>query len=118
MKTKSYVFLLFTFLGFSCKDKNAVADCGCESSVIKVLDNVKASYMGSNNLRLQLRSTDDVVYDELYQLCSKTDSLTITPDFKNPNYTVSGKVKNSCFSGPTLTVQAQLFEITEIKKTL
>ncbi|WP_159478378.1 hypothetical protein [Dyadobacter sp. 3J3] len=118
MKTKCYVFLLFIFLGFSCKDKNPVADCGCESPVIKVLENVKASYIGSNTVLLRLRNTGDVVNEELYQLCSKTDSLTITPDIKNPNYTVSGKVKNSCFSGPTFTVQAQLFEITEIKKTL
>lgn len=78
---------------------------------------VKASYIGSNSLLLR-HIDDDMMFQEIYVLCSKTDTLQKIPDIKNPDYIVSGKVKNSCFSGPTLTVQAQLFEITEIKKTL
>ncbi|WP_159478357.1 hypothetical protein [Dyadobacter sp. 3J3] len=118
MKPINCLLLLFLIIMASCKDKNPEVDCGCDSPTVKVIENVKASYTGSNSLLLRLKSTEDVVYEELYQLCSKTDSLTITPDIKNPNYLVSGKVKSSCFFGPTLTVQAQLFEITAIKKTL
>ncbi|WP_026632482.1 hypothetical protein [Dyadobacter alkalitolerans] len=118
MKSSYYALLLFIFVVASCKDKNPEADCGCDSPTIKIIENVKASYVGSNGLLLRLKSPDDAEYEELYQLCSKTDSLTITPDIKNPNYTVSGKVKKSCFLGPRLTIQAQLFEATEIKKTL
>lgn len=119
MKSSYYcAILLLIFVTVSCKNKNPDADCGCNAPTIKIIENVKASYVGSNSILLRLKSPDDAVYEELYQLCSKTDSLTITPDIKSPNYIVSGKVKNSCFLGPTLTIQAQLFEVTDIKKTL
>jgi hypothetical protein len=118
MKSAYYALLFFVFLAVSCKDKDPKADCGCNGSTISVIENVKASYSGRNNLLLRLKNSDDVVYEELYQLCSQTDSLDITPDIKNPDYTVSGNVKSNCFNGPTLIVQAQFFEITEIRKTL
>lgn len=107
-------FLIFGIL--SCKEDKAKIECGCDSTTFKVIDNVKASYTGSNGLMLKLRSADDVAYDEYYELCSRPDSLSITPDVKIPNYIVSGKVKGACFNGPTLIVQASLFEITKIKK--
>jgi hypothetical protein len=118
MKSKCCSLLLCLFLVASCKDKDPDADCGCNGPTVRTIDNAKASFLGSGRLLLRLRSTDDVEYEELYQLCSEPDSLIITPDITNPDYTVSGKVKNNCFSGPTLVIQAQLFEISEIRKKL
>lgn len=115
MKSTYCSLLLILFVVASCKDNKPKVDCGCNSPTVKTIENVKASYLGSNSLLLRLKSPDDVMYEELYELCTKTDSLTITSNVKNPDYTVSGKVKKSCFYGPTLVVQAQLFEITEIK---
>ncbi|MEO6685088.1 MAG: hypothetical protein ABIN24_03955 [Dyadobacter sp.] len=114
---RAFFPLFFLLSGIiSCQEDKPKIDCGCDSATIKLIDNVKASYTGSNGLLLKLRSADDVAYEEYYELCSTPDSLSITPNVKIPNYIVSGKVKGHCFTGPTLVIQASLFEITEIKK--
>ena len=109
--------LIVTVFVVSCKDKKSVADCGCESPTVRVVENVKGSYLDSKKLLLRLRS-DDLIYEELYDLCSQSDTLTVTPDIKDPNYIVSGNVKTGCVNNSRISVPPLSFEITAIKKTL
>ena len=118
VKYPNYAILLLIFMAVSCKDKSAEPDCGCDSPATSTINNIPASYLGGNRLTLHLKHSNDVSYEEVYELCDSPDTLTITPDVHHPNYRISGTVKKVCFYGPTFAIQPPLLKITKIRKTL
>jgi hypothetical protein len=118
IKYPHYALLLIVLLPLSCKDKNHDPDCGCDSPAISTIHNVQASYIGGNHLKLHLKNPNDTAHEDIYELCTPSDTLSITPNADKPNYTISGKVKKVCFYGPTFAIQYPLLEITEIRKIL
>jgi hypothetical protein len=116
MKSTYLKMLLFTLLFASCKDKKETDDCGCNSPTVKSLENVKGSYLDSKMFLLQLKS-DDLIFEEVYKLCSGSDTLTVTADITKPDYVLSGKVKTGCANDFQSTAPPLLLEVTEIKKS-
>ena len=116
MKFLPFLLLIITVLTWSCKDKK-MADCGCDSPTIRTVENVKASYLESKKLLLQLKS-DDLIFEEVYEPCFNPDTLTVTPDIRKPSYIVSGNVRTGCITNSRISVAPLSLEITTIKKIL
>ncbi|WP_221393861.1 hypothetical protein [Dyadobacter sp. NIV53] len=103
----------------SCKDKDPNADCGCDGSTTKVVENVKGSYLGSNSFVIRISYDNNIFYETYVSACNISDTLKITTDIKKPNYIISGNIKKECFTDlMTLTARPSQFEIKSIKSAL
>lgn len=116
MKSIYFILSILLLTIYSCKDKNTQAECGCESPVVKVHETVSASYLGDNRLLVRHVVGGDMLMEELYTLCAFTDTLTVTPDIRYPDYVVSGSERNGCSSDFLSKPPTQYFELTSIKK--
>ena len=116
-KIQFYILCLLLITAFSCKDKDKDpnADCGCDGSTTKVVENVKGSYLGNSNLLLRYTKGDSTFSYTYVAACYFSDTLKITPDIKNPDYIISGNLKNNCFLGETYMIVPSPFEVKSIK---
>jgi hypothetical protein len=116
MKSIYFILSILLLTIYSCKDKNPQAECGCESPVVKVHETLSASYLGDNRLLVRHIVGGDMLMEELYILCSYTDTLGITSDIRTPDYIVSGIERKGCSSDFSSVPPAHHFEITQIRK--
>ena len=119
-KIQFYLVCLSLITALSCKDKDKDpnADCGCDGSTSKVVENVKGSYTGNNGFVLYISYESNTVSRAYVSACNIADTLKITPDAQNPDYIISGNIKKGCFQGESLILIPSPFEIKSIKSLL
>lgn len=117
-KFQFYIVCLLLVTVLSCKDKDPNADCGCDGSTIKVIENMKGSYVGNNGLLLRTTIGDSTVAEIYVIACYISDTLKISPDKKKPDYIVSGNIKKDCFYAQTVAIVPSRFEVKSIKSIL
>ena len=106
-------FILVTTV-LSCHKKDPVPDCGCDAVKFENIENVRASYNGQGIF--SIFPTSDTIPSSAVISCNIDTSWQRSKNYKMADYTISGNVKSSCFTGETFMAVPPNIDITSIKR--
>lgn len=113
-KASNWILLTIIAFAVACHKKDPAPDCGCEGRTVKRVENVRASLAGSGFFTIF--KEDGKTYSAYVSACKSDSTWEKSLDFKVPDYIISGNIKLSCFTGPTIMIQSAPIEITAIRK--